>query len=560
MKKSIIVAIALGLLTSCDNFLDTENLVKKDSSNFPQDWSDIQSSLTSIYDELREMTSGEEGQGYFITSELLSDDRFGGGGPDDRRMRAVDKFLKADENMFSDVWKNNYRGIYRANFLLEQLNNMSTITDTQKNQATGEAHFLRAYFYFQLCQLFGTVPLTTTTEATNRPRASKEELWGQIASDYVAAINELPSTPYSVSDNSNLGRVTKWAAEGMLARAFLFYTGYYNQDSMPMGDGSLTKDDVIKYIDDCVNNSGHSLVADFRCLWPYTNQYTAKDYDYDKTNNLTWIGETGANTETVFAIKYSTQASWSDAPWRTDWACLYFTPREGADITTNFPFGIGWGVGPVNSRTYTDWPANDIRRDASIMSVEKEMPDYVWGNDKQMNETGYWQKKYAAFDYLDGAGGSINFYMQLYPEANPDYELNNLEDQVVLRFADVLLMQAELKHNAVPLNKVRARVGLSPEEYTDENLRNERHWELAFEGLRYWDLLRWHIAGDVLQNEQNGVKVKDNLADESMDFSNIKARIDATGGLMPIPKKQIDLSAGQLEQNPGWGNESLMQN
>ena len=86
---------------------------------------------------------------------------------------------------------------------------------------------------------------------------------------------------------------------------------------------------------------------------------------------------------------------------------------------------------------------------------------------------------------------------------------------------------------------------------------DERHWELAFEGLRYYDLLRWGIAAEVL-SQQNGVKVLDNMVETRMDMGDIAQRLQATKGLMPLPKTQIDLSAGILEQNPGWGNESNM--
>ena len=88
-------------------------------------------------------------------------------------------------------------------------------------------------------------------------------------------------------------------------------------------------------------------------------------------------------------------------------------------------------------------------------------------------------------------------------------------------------------------------------------MRNERHWELAFEGLRYYDLLRWGIAGEAL-SQQNGVKVLDNMVETRMDMNDIAQRLEATKGLMPLPKTQIDLSAGVLEQNPGWGSESNM--
>lgn len=107
------------------------------------------------------------------------------------------------------------------------------------------------------------------------------------------------------------------------------------------------------------------------------------------------------------------------------------------------------------------------------------------------------------------------------------------------------------------MNRVRERAGLGAVPYSDEALRNERHWELAFEGLRYYDLLRWGIAGEVLST-QNGVKVLDNMMETRMDMGDIAQRLEVTKGLMPLPKTQIDLSAGVLEQNPGWGNESNM--
>ena len=152
---------------------------------------------------------------------------------------------------------------------------------------------------------------------------------------------------------------------------------------------------------------------------------------------------------------------------------------------------------------------------------------------------------------------SVNYSRILYPEIDSDYQLNNTQDLVIIRFADVLLMAAELKRDAAPMNRVRARVGLDPVTYSDEALRDERHWELAFEGLRYYDLLRWGIAAEVL-SQQNGVKVLDNMVETRMDMGDIAQRLQATKGLMPLPKTQIDLSAGILEQNPGWGNESNM--
>lgn len=567
MKKIILFSMITLLITGCEGFLDTENLVKKDNSNFPKSSKDAMTALTGAYALLREMTPGEEGQCLFITSELLSDDRFGGGGPDDRRMQAVDHLKKADENMFSDVWKKNYQGIFRCNMLFETMGNIVWESEATQKQIMAETSFLRAYFYFDLCRMFGTVPLITTTESVNNPRATADELFALIASDLKAAITNFPATKYQEIPVTQLGHSTKWAAEALLARAFLFYTGYYKKEAMPLAEGgSLTKADVVALLNDCITNSGHDLLPDFRNLWPYSNQYTKPDYKYAEENNLSWAGEDGGNYETVFAVKYASKATW-DNSWYNNEICLYFSLREPADVEDIFPYGIGWGVGTVNSNLWEEWKSKepkDLRREASILDVENPaegLRNYTWGSDKQMNETGYWQKKYLAINAhktdAEGNVSSTNYSRLIYPDIDSDYQLNNTQDLVIIRFADVLLMAAELKNDAEPLNRVRQRAGLPSVSYSDEALRNERRWELAFEGQRYYDLLRWHIAGTEL-NKQNGVAVINNTMKTTMDMGNLVQRIEATGGFMPIPQTQIDLSSGVLTQTPGWSGDNLL--
>ena len=555
MKKIWIFSIVALFFMGCEGFLDTENLTKKDNSNFPKTSGDAETALTGIYALLREMTPGEDGQGFFLTAELLSDDRFGGGGPDDRRMHAVDRLKKVDENMFSDVWKQDYRAIYRSNMLLNSLDGISWESQETRNKIEGQAHFLRAYFYFDLCRLFGTVPLLTTSEPENVPRATAEELYAQIAFDLKTAIEKLPSVKYGAANNSELGRATKWAAEALLARA------YFQQESMPLLDNStLSRTDVITYLDDCINNSGHDLIGDFRNLWPYSNIYTKKDYKYAQDNDLNWIGEDGANVETVFAIRYSAKATW-DNPWYNNEVCLYSSPREPANLDDIFPFGIGWGIGTVNSRLWESWPSKDIRREASILSVEKEMPDYGWGCDKQMNETGYWQKKYMAVNAYNEDGESVNYSRILYPEIDSDYQLNNTQDLVIIRFADVLLMAAELGSPKAQeyFDEVRKRAytseGTLSANYsqlpvTKENIMQERRLEFAFESINYWDLLR---QGVDYAASKLALSEKQVYSGGIVDFITISAdRIRTTKGLSQIPYNQITLSNGTLVQNAGW--------
>ena len=128
------------------------------------------------------------------------------------------------------------------------------------------------------------------------------------------------------------------------------------------------------------------------------------------------------------------------------------------------------------------------------------------------------------------------------------------QDLVLLRFSDILLMHAELTETNTNLNKVRARVGLAPIAYSLDALQKERRHELAFEGQRYFDLLRWYRkgAGAILQTNQDGVSVLNSNVPAKMNFSNLGARVTATGGFWPIPNTEILLSNGVLEQTPGW--------
>ncbi|MDX9908125.1 MAG: RagB/SusD family nutrient uptake outer membrane protein, partial [Mariniphaga sp.] len=125
-----------------------------------------------------------------------------------------------------------------------------------------------------------------------------------------------------------------------------------------------------------------------------------------------------------------------------------------------------------------------------------------------------------------------------------------------IRFADVLLMQSELKEDAAGLNRVRARSNLAPVSYSLQAIKAERRWELAFESIRWWDLLRWSgpsldEAGDAL-NKQNGFTLINAAEVVPMVNYDYKARLKQTQGYWAIPQTEIDKSNGVLEQNPGW--------
>lgn len=550
MKKIIYFIVGMLLLTSCEDFLDSSNKTKKDSSNFPQTEADVSQLLTGIYAILgRPEPLGS----LFFVSELMSDDRLGGGGPDDKSCKAIDQFKKSSEDMFNNPWRAMYFGVYRSNYLLANLDNVVWNSEESKNKILGETHFLRAYFYFDLARMFGEVPMVLEPEPVNIPKTPANQLYAQIASDLKNAIEMLPSVKFQDIDRGkDLGRVTKWAAEALMARVFLFYTGYYRTEALPLADGGqVTKAEVTDWIVDCVENSGHDLLPDFRNLWAYSY---VQDYKYTADNNLSWAGD--GSVETVFSIKYSALANdWNSPQQKSNQICLYSGFRE-QNYTKTFPFGQGWGMGTVNPKIYNDWDPNDVRRDASVLDVRNtdEVADFDFGGGNQQDNTCYFQKKYIPINvWTDETKTKVyNFSHELYGMEGTDYQRDNIQDLILIRFSDVLLMAAELgARNAKQyLDRVRSRAGLGSVPATLENIKAERRFELAFEGIRYYDLLRWHDEDQITAN-QTGIVTYNRRGMANAETTNIAFRPE-TGGFLPIPQTQIDLSGGVLTQNAGW--------
>ena len=142
MKKIAFLSLLVFLFTGCDGFLDSENLVKKDTSSFPETSQDALDALTGVYSIL---PSVNVNQCTFLVSELLSDDRLGGGAAVDRSWAAMDQLKKINDDMFPDFWKKMYQGIFRSNMLLETLDVVKTWEKPElKDQIAAEARFLRA--------------------------------------------------------------------------------------------------------------------------------------------------------------------------------------------------------------------------------------------------------------------------------------------------------------------------------------------------------------------------------------------------------------------------------
>lgn len=560
MKKILLCIASVCLMASCsESFLDTDNLTKKDSSVFPSSTEDANQVLTAMYRPVMGDANAPQSSS-FLVAELMSDDRFGAGGTDDHDMHAIASFKKNSENMYARYWSLRWEGIYRANFMLKCEGNITWDSETTHSEIIGETYFLRAYYYFELARAFGRVPLVLTPDPVNNPQAEPGEMYGQIAADLLKAIEMLPAIKWTAGVGTD-GHATKWAAEAMLARVFLFYTGYYNAESitLPGEGGTLTKAQVISYIDDCVSNSGHSLLKDFRNLWPYS---AAVDYKYNVDNHLSWVGEDGSNPEALFVAKHSGN-DWSARNNEALFFSLRYQDEGGNKWMDCYPYGSGWGTGSVTPNLYETWPTNDPRRAGSILNVDdanEGFASYKDGAQNQVQDTHLWNKKYTAIstktddptveNYL--GTGIEPLYWHLYPTLDGlDYQSNNLQDFYIIRFSDVLLMGAELgsSHAQDYMDRVRSRAGLSSVPVTLENIQNERRWELAFEGIRYFDLLRWHKESLITEHRSN-VKVLNQAVETTIS---VPFRSE-TKGLLPIPDQEIQKSQGVLIQNEGWAS------
>jgi hypothetical protein len=223
-----------------------------------------------------------------------------------------------------------------------------------------------------------------------------------------------------------------------------------------------------------------------------------------------------------------------------------------------YPFGTGWGVGPVSASLVSDWKAaepNDPRRDYSILT---KPDDYDYTNEsEQMQATPYHQKKVCAVR----SEGYYTFGAEQFGSGEKGhFQASHPQDLILIRFADILLMHSELTETTDGINQVRARVGLPPiAGYSLQALQNERRWELAFEGLRWGDIRRWHIAPQCLDKQLGQAIYNNNSATPTTNTpqgGGYSARYNATQGFFRIPQTQIDLSAGAYVQNAGWEGTS----
>jgi hypothetical protein len=591
--KNIKITILLTLMFSifgCNNqFLEQKDLYSISNESYFKNEKEMGEALTGIYSVL----AVEKGHTFpVLIANVLSDEMLGGGdGSGDGWIIPVDKFEKnSREDCFEPLWRRYYEGIFRANSIIENFKNASYTNEAQRNQDLGETYFLRGYMYFTLAQFFGTVPLITTTLSGNEPRAEVDALFAQIAFDMKKAADIMPNTTFNNLDPQKDGHATKWAAEAMIGRIWLFYTGTYAKNELPLaGGGSISKADAIAYIEDVMNKSGHKLIPDFPNLWEYTavgqpkdawlvtstipktpktmvqsNKFKDDGRDGTGIKPYEWISDSGGlNPESIFAIKFNTFGAEDLASLpRSNHMALYYGIRAG----TGVPHGFGWGFCTVHPTLWNDFENGDIRKYGSMFNVEDPTSASYEGTtaarfqDSKSTYNGYqvtgiFNKKYMPVVVQVSTTNPTNLQniweVRGYKFSSSQHA--NMQDLMIVRYADVLLMHSELTGTADGMNQVRRRAGLKDIAYSLDALKEERRHELAFEGLRYFDLIRWSDCKKAF-DALGTVKVANaNFAPDGSypdDYAVTGWTEDKK--FIQIPESQIRLSAGVLTQNKGW--------
>ena len=547
MKKYILSALAVcsaAIFTSCDDMLDTDpRVTDATSATFPGKIADVEALNTATYSIMNTMGGGDaDSQNPFYWWELMSDNCFGSGGLQDNKVKSLHHLVQMNSNQYEQPFVLLYGGINRANNQIETIDNVDwTGNEAKRNQLLGEGYFMRGLYTLWLTQLYGDVPLITATLITEEMKAqvsAEEVIYPQILSDFVSGQNLM-------STEKSSGHANKYVAEAFMARAYMFWAGFYKKvadlstGSAPAINlveqegctaASLSQADVVSALRDIVSSGAYELLEDYRSLWQYSNSYvwdetqkaleTGEGHAYKfiadmkRENCFDQPGMGNGNKEELFQIQFMNASKW-DLDQKGPYSCarmycnylsVFWALRvngHNGDRNFTYPFTQGWGQGTPSNNIWDDWTIaeneggyTDIRKLGSLIDgvTENKEIDYEFVKDC-CEASGFGVKKYngVTLDALTGdspwwdfAGGE-NFKGTL---DNP-MQGDHFEDFYLMRYADVLLMLSEMTGDAQYMNQVQKRAGVPETPYSLKELQNQRRWEFAFEGLRFNDMRRW---------------------------------------------------------------------
>jgi len=501
--------LTLGLTTGCtQKFLEEAPADQVTDANFYQTQQDAIQATNAAYSELT-----KEGQ-YNLAMwafDIMADISVTGGddGNDGIEYKQLESFSIPSTNTVANrLWGSCFIGLQRANLVLQKVPSIQGMDGAIQRRCLGEAQFLRAKYYFDLVRAYGDVPLFSAPPASpsevNIPRTPAAEVYDQIEKDLLAAIGNLPAS-YSGAD---LGRATKWAATGLLAKVYL-----------TRGKKAEAAQQALAVI----KGSGKTMWASYGDNFKIANE----------NNNA---------KESLFEVQYVSGRNQYDRNQVGSAMNEFFGPR-GANQTP----GSGYGFNIPEPDFVNGYEAGDTRRDATIWKPGDTYPD---GSKAALKATG------SPFGY-----NCKKWFIGKVETNIWDSGLN----VPVLRLAEMYLIVAEAvgptggaDGGLECVNKVRRRafgldyntpsaaVDLTATSDFNDRVIRERKYELAFEFDRWFDLKR-------LNGTNNGlIPVMTAQANYLRTLGITQRGIPTEKNLvLPIPQSELDANPG-LKQNPGY--------
>jgi hypothetical protein len=559
MKKIryFVMSAALILsLSGCNDFLDLKPQGAENSGNFFNTKENGERAVIGIYDMLQlDEGAGPDGQwmGHhhdFFMGDIRTDDAEKGSNDGDygEMWEMVDYTITPQNGFSTNFWIHGFWGVSRANFALDNLPSV-TWDPAVRDRLIGEAYFFRAYFYWYMVRIYGGVPLFTTSVSPSDfgkvKRATLNECYTQIAKDLTKAIELLPTK--SLIPTAETGRVSKGAAQALLARIYMYQIGTDK-------DSKITWQQVYDLTNAVISSGEYSLMTNYAKLWETENKN---------------------NEESVFEVQFGVGAS-DKAPASIGNNCYNFQGNRKDDS--------GWGFNN---------PTPDLYDAYNVDVTNDPRQSCVFYGEKYNNGVLYGVKR--KYDRKEQGSDWLNRKAAL--PVKPALAKASDRNIKIIRYADVLLMHAEaawylgkFDEAKAKVNMIRARARVSTYcmgyaegkmDYSaapakvnlpditssgDQLLQDiwkERRLELAMEALRFYDLVRTGRYFDVLDVEKNQKRAPGQsygLGDKPYkQFPNLKANgiarsIDGPDGhkvpLIPIP--QTEVQAWNMEQNPGY--------
>jgi len=501
MKKYTIALawlIVVGsLLTGCDDYLEEEPKDLVSPSNFFNTASEFELSIVGLYDIYKSGSlHGNIGLFRFYENgaDVIGPSRnFGQVEPYQSYSLSESNISAISQGSGAPVtWQDLYQIILNANTILENLELNDTLTAAEKSSIEGETLFLRAYAYYHLTNLWGDVPYYRDNlpieEIQSLPRTDKTQIRDEILQDFQKAQDLLPSSYGS----DNLGKANKWTAATVMVKIYLIQQKWQQ-----------ARDKALEIIDE----SPHQLLDDYALVFDPNNEYNAENiWELDFAKDLvqdSWVDQ--------FTPRIRDEPKNSD-----DREALRTALSERNEGMT------GFGLAVPLPDLVNKFPMDDLRRSSNVIT------EYLGFE--------------LTFPYMPK---NFNLDQINSPRSNHG------DNKIIFRMADVYLMAAEAENELNGpggayqyINRVRERayepdqplVGLSQQEFR-EAIYDERKWELAGEGHRRLDLIRWGILLDVVQNTEYRVYEP-------------AANIQPFHVLLPIPPEEFNLNPALLESDP----------